>query len=258
MTLTAVSVLRIHRPRAFHALAAAVLLLGSCGSGEGESPPDEAAAPIEHAEGGGAVAEAPAGGESGPEGDEDLSVDPATPAPAGPADAGDAGPGAAGAGGTNGHHAGGPEVDGPAGAAVVPAVAPSPPPRPSPVADAPPPPPPEPAPLLSTEEVIERASRPPVGDEVRSLVACGDVAEAYRGLMAKNRSCTRDADCQVIEGACAIGLGGCWYAVNRSVGYDDADRLATRYRELACGGPVCRCAAPPERAVCDEGVCTAS
>lgn len=255
MTLTAVSVLRIRRPRAFHVLAAAVLLLGSCGSGEGESPPDEAAVPIEHAEGGGAVAEVPVDGESAGEATaeegaaEDRPAALAAPAPAAPGGASDP---------TSGLAADRPETNGHAAPApvVVAAVAPSPPPRPSPVADAPPPPPPE-EPPLSPEEAIERASRPPVGDEVRSLVACGDVAEAYRGLVEENRSCTRDEDCQVIEGSCAIGLGGCWYAVNRSVGYDDTDQLAARYRELACGGPVCRCAAPPERAVCDEGSCTA-
>jgi hypothetical protein len=174
MTFTAVSVLRIRYPRAFAAVAVAVLLLGSCDSGEGETPADPAA----------------------------------------------------------------------------------PPPRPSPVSDAPPPPPRE-EPALSPEEAIERACRPPVGPEVQSLVACGDVAEAYRRLMEENRSCSSDDDCHIVEGACAIGLGGCWYAVSRSVTYDDADRLTARYRELACNGAVCRCAAPPERAACVEAVCTA-
>ncbi len=191
MTLTAVSMLHVRCPRTFAAVAAAVLLLGSCEAGEGEtpSPPPsvEQAGQPEQAEG------------------EEM---------------------------------------------------PSPPPRSSPVADAPPPPPRE-EPALPPEEAIERACRPPVGSEVRSLVSCGDVAEAYRRLMEENRACSSDADCHVVEGSCAIGLGGCWYAVSRSVTFDDADRLTARYRELGCSGPVCRCAAPPERAACVEGVCSA-
>lgn len=183
MTLTAVSMLHVRCPRAFIAVAVAVLLFASCEAGVGETPERE-------------------------------------------------------------------------GGTAAPADAPSPPPRPSPVADAPPPPPRE-EPALPPEEAIERACRPPVGSEVRSLVSCGDVAEAYRRLMEENRACSSDDDCHVVEGSCAIGLGGCWYAVSRSVTFDDADRLTARYRELKCSGPVCRCAAPPERAACVEGVCTA-
>jgi len=134
---------------------------------------------------------------------------------------------------------------------------PSPPPDPSdPIADAPPPPLPE-IPDLSREEAIERAWDPPVGPEVRSLTSCGDVARAYQGLMERNRACRQDEDCRVLEGSCEIGLGGCWYAVNREVGYDDTDALAARYRDLACSGPVCRCAPPPEQARCGQGVCEA-
>jgi hypothetical protein len=135
---------------------------------------------------------------------------------------------------------------------------PSPPPDPAdPVADAPPPALPETL-DLSPEEAIERACDPPVGAEVRSLASCGDVARAHQGLMERNRACRRDEDCRVLEGSCEIGLGGCWYPVNRKVGYADADALAARYRDLACGGPVCRCAPPPERSRCRQGVCAAA
>jgi len=135
---------------------------------------------------------------------------------------------------------------------------PSPPPDPAdPIADAPPPPLSE-APDLSPEEAIERACDPPVGPEVESLTSCGHVARAYQGLMERNRACRGDEDCRVLEGSCEVGLGGCWYAANRKVGYDDTDALAARYRDLACGGPVCRCAPPPERARCRQGVCAAA
>lgn len=141
---------------------------------------------------------------------------------------------------------------------AVPPRPPAPAPAASPIPDAPPPPMPPPPPELSPEEAIAAASVPPVGGEVGSLVTCGDVARAYGELMETNRSCGGDEDCRVLEGSCEIGLGGCWYAVHRSVGYDDADRLAARYRDLACGGPVCRCAGAPAQAICRQGVCTAA
>jgi hypothetical protein len=95
-----------------------------------------------------------------------------------------------------------------------------------------------------------------VSEEAAAALAnCDAVAKAYLALFDDHRACREDADCQILDGHCAQGLGGCWYAVNREVSAGDAERLAARHRELGCSGGVCRCRQPPERAECRDGVC---
>lgn len=226
------------------AAAAIALALAACGAGEGDLTASE---------------ESPAAEESRPAGHAERSQS-GVAEPAGGASAANGAAHHAGGQGTAGEE-NGVRTNGSAETRATTRLAmhppPSPPPDPAdPIADAPAPPMPE-TPDLPPEEAIERACDPPVGPEVRSLTSCGDVARAYQGLMERNRACRRDEDCRILEGSCEVGLGGCWYAVNREVGYDDTDALAARYRDLACGGAVCRCAPPPERAVCRQGVCAA-
>jgi hypothetical protein len=246
--------------RARSAAAAIALALAACGAGGGEETARETNQALGRAAAGsenGAAAHAGGGAVGGTANDGGAAIDGAASVGGvgidGAADRPEGAiPGPAGSiptAGANGARASGRR------AAAPPLATPAPPDPSDPIPDAPPPPIPE-RPELTPEAAIARAAAPPVGREVRSLATCGDVARAYDGLMERNRSCRRDEDCRVIEGACAIGLGGCWYAVHRSVTLDDADRLAARYRDLACGGPVCRCAPPPERAWCDQGVCT--
>lgn len=92
-------------------------------------------------------------------------------------------------------------------------------------------------------------------EDAAALADCAAVVAAYEELMTVHRSCREDADCHVVLGHCAQGLGGCWYAVEQRVSADDAERLAGRHRELGCGGGVCRCARPPDAAACRDGLC---
>ncbi|MEM7050706.1 MAG: hypothetical protein AAF604_13655 [Acidobacteriota bacterium] len=93
--------------------------------------------------------------------------------------------------------------------------------------------------------------------DVSSLADCDTVITAYKGLMDDSAACQQDSDCRVEAGNCDTGLGGCWYAVATDFDTELKGRLVERHRELACGGGVCRCPAPPEAARCEAGRCVA-
>jgi hypothetical protein len=92
-------------------------------------------------------------------------------------------------------------------------------------------------------------SGPPIGD------TCDDIEARYEGLLQEATACEVDADCQILNGHCGEGLGGCYAAVNQRVSGADLSALVGQWRELECVGPVCDCPVPPERAACQEGLC---
>jgi hypothetical protein len=86
-----------------------------------------------------------------------------------------------------------------------------------------------------------------------SLATCDDVGSAYSRLVA-NQSCTVDADCHVVGGSCAVGLGGCHETVNVAVTQQQLGALTDRWTALGCIAGACRCA--PEGPVkCQDGTC---
>jgi hypothetical protein len=86
-----------------------------------------------------------------------------------------------------------------------------------------------------------------------SLATCDDVGSAYSRLVA-NQSCTVDADCHIVSGSCAVGLGGCHEVVNVAVTQEQLGALTDRWTALGCIAGACRCA--PEGGVkCQDGTC---
>ena len=83
---------------------------------------------------------------------------------------------------------------------------------------------------------------------------CAAIEADYQAL-ATRTGCQDMQQCQVVNGHCGVGLGGCWYTVNVSVVQADLDMLAAEFTALGCTGGVCRCTAPPNMAICDQNVC---
>ena len=79
---------------------------------------------------------------------------------------------------------------------------------------------------------------------------------AYKALLtsAEHTSCSGEADCQTVTGQCALGIGGCYHAVNHTVAQEAVTALGARFEALSCTGPVCRCTRPPA-AHCVQGHC---
>lgn len=85
--------------------------------------------------------------------------------------------------------------------------------------------------------------------------ACDSIRSSYTALVKSNVQCKQDSDCHVLNGHCGVGLGGCYYAVNKSLNQAKLDQLAKQFRAQKCTGPVCRCPRPPSGASCDNNVC---
>ncbi|MEM7479850.1 MAG: hypothetical protein AAF481_01640 [Acidobacteriota bacterium] len=109
------------------------------------------------------------------------------------------------------------------------------------------------------DESESASSNPPseasVAQQAAALDDCEAVAMSYGELMEEQSACSADEDCHVVAGDCAVGLGGCYYAVSVEVTEAVKRPLVDRFRDLECSGGVCRCAAPPESAVCEAGRC---
>ncbi len=103
--------------------------------------------------------------------------------------------------------------------------------------------------------VIPDLSPPVAGKPLRN---CEAVRAAYKELLTTpaHLRCSADTDCQVVSGECAMGLGGCYHAVNHTITQAAVSALGARFQELGCSGPVCRCARPPA-ARCEQSRCTA-
>lgn len=87
------------------------------------------------------------------------------------------------------------------------------------------------------------------------VTTCSEIRSQYNQQIQNNTSCSLDSDCQVLNGHCGVGLGGCYYAVNTSISQKDLNALRDQWTQQKCSGPVCRCTAPPSGAKCDAGVC---
>jgi hypothetical protein len=83
---------------------------------------------------------------------------------------------------------------------------------------------------------------------------CDSIEQEYLAVVndPENQRCQTQEECSVINGHCAIGLGGCYYGLSIDQGVLDA--IAARWRAAGCRGPVCRCTAPPP-VRCDAGGC---
>lgn len=88
-------------------------------------------------------------------------------------------------------------------------------------------------------------------DRVRS---CEEIEAVYAEYVS-HTACVEDSDCEIVLGACGVGLGGCHHAVNRRWGEDGLAVLAEAFTQGGCSGAVCDCGPPPAAAVCDNGVC---
>ncbi len=88
--------------------------------------------------------------------------------------------------------------------------------------------------------------------------SCEEIEGVYADLVNSNRACDVDADCQILNGACGVGIGGCYELVNQNVSQENLNGLAEAWSAGECFGPVCDCAEPPARAVCNDGVCDGS
>lgn len=84
--------------------------------------------------------------------------------------------------------------------------------------------------------------------------SCNQIEVAYDDYVS-HRACQDDSDCVMLFGHCAIGVGGCYHAVNRRWNDDGLQALGDAWTAAGCGGPVCACAEPPQAVVCDDGVC---
>jgi hypothetical protein len=85
--------------------------------------------------------------------------------------------------------------------------------------------------------------------------SCEEITNLYRAYTARG-ACANDDDCQVVAGSCAVGLGGCYYAINTQWPASGLDVLTERWQVAGCTGAVCSCTAPPTGASCVNGVCT--
>jgi hypothetical protein len=83
---------------------------------------------------------------------------------------------------------------------------------------------------------------------------CEGIEAEYARLIISNRSCAGPQDCQVLDGQCGVGLGGCYEAVNMSVSQDELGQMGRRYNVIGCTEAVCDCAPPPSPD-CQQGVC---
>jgi len=92
------------------------------------------------------------------------------------------------------------------------------------------------------------------------MSTCDEVIEVYTALVSRSEgACDPAVGCHLVFGHCGVGLGGCYYALPRTVTQEHLDALSQRFIELggleSCPGPVCRCPAPPKGVRCVDGFC---
>jgi hypothetical protein len=83
---------------------------------------------------------------------------------------------------------------------------------------------------------------------------CASIEAEYQEIVSR-RGCVDEMQCQVVDGHCSVGLGGCWYTVNLTVMQTELDALAQEYVARGCTSGVCDCQAPPGMAICDNNQC---
>jgi hypothetical protein len=89
-----------------------------------------------------------------------------------------------------------------------------------------------------------------------SGMSCASIEAQYDALTGPaSKTCNNSQTCQVLDGHCGIGLGGCWYVINDSVTQAELDALAAQWQAANCMGAVCDCAPPPMTVACVAGMC---
>lgn len=85
--------------------------------------------------------------------------------------------------------------------------------------------------------------------------SCEELEALYDKQMNRT-SCAEDDHCQVLAGACDVGLGLCWYAVNPQAKVEVLDELEANWVEKSCGQDTCGgdCGAMPT-AMCVDNKC---
>jgi hypothetical protein len=86
--------------------------------------------------------------------------------------------------------------------------------------------------------------------------SCDELQELYDKQMGRT-SCANDDQCQVLAGACDVGLGVCWHAVNPQAKVEILDELEANWIDKSCGTDTCGgdCGAMPT-AKCIDNTCT--
>jgi hypothetical protein len=82
---------------------------------------------------------------------------------------------------------------------------------------------------------------------------CAEIEADYAALVGP-AACEAPEDCELLNGACGLGLGGCYELSNGSTTQAQLDELGLRYADAGCTSGVCDCAEPPA-VDCVEQVC---
>ena len=84
--------------------------------------------------------------------------------------------------------------------------------------------------------------------------SCDDIDAAYEEYASRN-ACDSDADCSFVFGHCGVGIGGCFYGMNRSWPAAGLQTLANEWVRAGCDAPVCECPEVPANTTCVNGAC---
>lgn len=107
---------------------------------------------------------------------------------------------------------------------------------------------------------IPDVSIPDVGvpDGGTPMLSCMEIQSVYDALIGPAAMrCSMPSSCQILDGHCGVGLGGCYYAVTTTVTQEALDEVARWWTANRChiGAPVCDCGPRPSGARCDSGGC---
>jgi hypothetical protein len=91
---------------------------------------------------------------------------------------------------------------------------------------------------------------------LNNLLSCQEIENNYEQLhYGEFSQCHYDNDCEIVWGACDVGLGGCYYAVNREDYLDEeVNFLVNLWVNNDCMQWVCDCMSMPYP-VCNSNVC---
>ncbi len=84
---------------------------------------------------------------------------------------------------------------------------------------------------------------------------CEEIDEVYNELIDNAKGCQVDDDCQVLNGACGVGVGGCYEYVNTSITQEDLDEIASGFQQEGCGDTACGCEDFTPPPACNAGIC---
>jgi hypothetical protein len=84
--------------------------------------------------------------------------------------------------------------------------------------------------------------------------SCEEIRAVYEEYASRD-ACMDASDCRLTFGHCSVGLGGCYYFMNRQWPEGGLDTLAAEFGAQACPAAVCSCAAAPASIACIDGHC---